>query len=75
MPHAAAGRRGPPRNKPDNRFLHVFLDVGGGLLFFRGPADFADHDDRVGLRVSIEELDRIDKPRPDYGIPADADAR
>jgi len=38
------------------------------------PADFADQNDGVGVRIIVEKLDGIEKRSADYGIAADADA-
>src|SRR6188472_329069 len=50
--HGLAFRSGEAGHVADNRLRDVCLDVVGGTLF--GVAtDFADHDDRLGLRVSL----------------------
>ena len=71
--HAAAGRRGLAGDEADDRLLHVLLDVGGGRLF-GVAADFADHDDGVGVGVVVEELEGVDEGGADDGVAADADA-
>ena len=73
MAHAAAGRRGLPGDEADHRLLHVFLDEFRGD-FFGVAADFADHDDGVGVGIVVEEADGIEERGADDGIAADADA-
>ena len=58
--HAASGRRGLAGDESDDRLLHVLLDVCGRGLFGIA-ADFADHDDGVGIGIVIEEADGIDE--------------
>ena len=55
-------------------FLKCVLDPGRGLFLGR-PADLADHDHRIGLRIVLEELQRVDVGGADQRIAADADAR
>src|SRR3989304_5813920 len=40
-----------------------------------GPADLADEDDRVCLRVRREQLEDVEECRPDDRVATDADAR
>ena len=53
MAHAASWRRCLPGDETNNRFADVLFYVRGRGLF-RIPADFADHDDRVRVRILIE---------------------
>ena len=62
-----------PGDKTDHRFLHVLLDIFGGF-FFRGPADLAHHDHGMGIRIRVEQRERIDEVRADDRIAADSDA-
>ena len=62
-----------PAIKLIDRLLDVLLDELRRFLF-RIAADFADHDDRLGLRVFLEQRQHIDKARPIDRIAADADA-
>src|SRR5208282_1544635 len=71
--HAAAGRRRLPGDEADHRLLHMLLDEVRGNLF-RVAADFADHDDRVRLRIVVEHAHDVQKARADDRIAADADA-
>jgi len=43
-----------------------------GCFLFAGPADFADHDDRFGLRVFVEQLEDIEVRSPVDWIATDA---
>ena len=72
--HATARRRGLPGDEADDRLLHVLLDVRGGGLF-GGAADFADEDDRLGLGIFVEQLERVDMRGADDRVAADADRR
>src|SRR5579862_5105287 len=52
--------------------LHVrFHKLGGG--FFGVAANLANHDHGLGLRIAIEQVERVDEIRADNRIPADAD--
>ena len=44
-----------PAMKPTTGLRHVALNEGRGLLFGRA-ADLADHHDRLGLGVGLEQL-------------------
>ncbi len=72
MAHAAAGGRGLSGDETDHRLLHVFLYIRGGQLF-GVAADFADHDDGVGVGVVVEELDGVGVGGADDGVASDAD--
>ncbi len=72
--HAPPRRRGLAGDESDDRLLDVRLDIGGSS-FFRRAADFADQDDGLGLRVLIEQFERVDVGGADNGIAADADRR
>ncbi len=54
-------------------FVTCFVDVLGRLLL-RVAADLADHQDRLGLRVVLEQLQHVDVVRADDRVAADADA-
>src|SRR6185437_1475563 len=69
--HAASWRRCLAGNKAHHRLLHIRLDELRSLLFV-GSADLADHDDRFGSRIIIQQLQRIDVRRADDRIAADA---
>src|SRR5262249_53784785 len=78
MTHAAARRRRTSGNKAD----HGLLAASFGLVFqkLRGvflgrPADFADHDNRLGLRVGQKQLEYCDELGSFPGIAANADRR
>src|SRR5260370_20678754 len=53
VPHAASGRRGLAGDESDYGLLDVRLDVGRRRLL-RVAADFADHHDRVRIRIFVE---------------------
>src|SRR4249919_2833171 len=78
MTHAAARRRGAAGNEANHGFLPapfglVLQELRG--IFLGRTADFADHDDRLGLRVGKKKL----KHRNEFGslhwIAANADRR
>jgi hypothetical protein len=46
-----------------------------GRFFLGGPADLADHDDGLRVRVVLEEPEHVDEVRADDRISADPDAR
>src|SRR5580704_19663577 len=73
VPHAPSGRRGLPRDEADHRLLYIFLDVFGSH-FLSVAADFADHYDRVGIAIFVEQLDRIQKAGANYRIAANSNA-
>ena len=70
--HTFAGRGGNARNEPDHRLLHVGLAPTRRLGFIRAT-NFANHDDRVRIRVVIEQLHDIDVFEPVDRVPADTD--
>src|SRR5829696_2690486 len=72
--HRLALRRGEARHIPDHRLGDVRPhEVGGPLLGV--PADLADHDDRIGLRVVLERREAVDVGGPDHRVAADPDRR
>src|SRR2546426_606815 len=73
VPHAAALGSGEPGHVADHRLRHVLLHEYGGVRFLR-PADLADHHDRFGLRVLLEQGQHIDERAAVDRIAADADA-
>ena len=70
--HAASRRRGLSGDEANHRLLDMLFHILRRSLF-RCAADFADQDDRLGLRILIEQLQRVDVRGPDDGIAADAD--
>src|SRR6185437_9375650 len=72
MSHAASWGRCLAGDEAHYRLLHTRLDELCSLLLV-GPADLADHDDRFGSRVIIQQLQRVDVRCSDDGIAADAD--
>src|SRR6266851_2723940 len=74
MAHAPARRRGAAGDKADDRFLRAGRLQKPGAIFFCGAADFADHDDRLGLVVGEKHFEDLDEIRSVDRIPADADA-
>src|SRR5580698_11119945 len=74
VPHPLAGWRGLAGDEGGDRLLHVGLDEAGGLLL-GGPADLADHEDRLRLRVALEHGEAVDEVDPLDRIAADADGR
>src|SRR5712671_6472935 len=71
--HPTAGRRGLAADEADDRLGDVGLDEGG-RLFLRGPADLADHHDRGGVGIALEELEHVDEVRPVDRVAPDAHA-
>src|SRR5690606_38933991 len=71
--HAFARRRGEARNVAYHRLGHVGLDVPGSL-FLGGAADLAHHDDALGLRVGLEQLQAVDEGHAVDRVTADAHA-
>jgi hypothetical protein len=71
MAHALARRGGDAGDKADDRLLHVRLAPDCGFRFV-GPADFADHDDRIGIRIGVEQAHDVDMLQAVDRIAADA---
>src|SRR5215469_5486524 len=73
MAHAPAGRSRGAGDESGNGFLAILFDPFGG--FFLGTAaNFANHDDAVGIGILIEHFNDVEMRRADDRIPADADA-
>src|SRR5690606_26756938 len=73
MAHALAGRSRRAGDEADHRLA----DMGGdelGRLLLGAAADLADHDDALGLRVVLEQLQGIDEVHALDRVAADADA-
>ena len=62
-----------PQMKATTGFV-TCLDEGGRLLL-GGAADLADHHDRVGVRVVLEQPQHVDEVGAVDRVAADADAR
>ena len=71
--HALAGRRRLADDRAHYRLRDVILDELGGLLLL-GPADLADHHDRVRLVGVLEHPKHVDKSCAVQRVAADADA-
>ena len=71
--HAPARRRRLAGDEADDRLLHVRLHERGRLLL-GAAADLADHHDRLGARVVVEQLERVGVVGADDRVAADADA-
>lgn len=71
--HATSGRGGCARDECRHWFFDVFFHKCGGF-FFLGASDFADHDNRLGLRVVVEKFDDLPMRESMNGVAADADA-
>jgi hypothetical protein len=54
--------------------LHVLAHVRRGILLV-GPADLADQQDAVGVRIFLEQPQTVHVIQPAHGVAADADAR
>src|SRR5881392_1090293 len=61
-----------PAMNPTTGFFTLALIHSAALLGV--AADFADHNDGVGVRIIVEKLDGVEKRRADDGIAPDADA-
>src|SRR5262245_58160940 len=70
--HAAAGWGGAAGDEGDDGFLDVLRDERGGG-FFVGAADLADHDDRLGCLIFVEEVEELDEVEAFDRVAADAD--
>src|SRR5215469_17357408 len=74
MAHAASWGGGLSGNESDHWLFHSRLhEFRRSLLGV--AADFADHHHRLGLRIAIEEIQGVDKIRPDDRVAADANGR
>ena len=72
VPHLLARRRGASGDEPDDRLGDVLLDELRRDLFV-GAADLADHDDRFGGRIILEEGEDVDERRADDRVATDSD--
>src|SRR5205823_12740938 len=70
--HATSGGRGGPGNKAGDGFFAIFLNPFGGFLL-RSSADFADHNDAVCVRISVEHFDHVQVGRAVHGIASNTD--
>ena len=61
-----------PAMKANDGLSHVRFDKGRGLLLI-GAANFANHDDRLSLRVFLEHAQHVYEAGPNHRIAADAD--
>ncbi len=57
--HAASGRRGGAGDECSNGFGAVLADPFCGF-FFGATANFADHDDALGIGVGFEHFDDVE---------------
>ncbi len=73
MPHPLARRGGDAGDVGRHRLGHVLFDEVG-RLFFGGAADLADHDDRFGVRVGLEQPQDVEVVGAVDRVAADADA-
>src|SRR5215472_12691818 len=73
MPHAATFGGSLPGDECDYGFLKVLLYILRGLLL-GGSTDFADHDNRAGLGILVEQFQRIDVAGSDDRIATNSDA-
>src|SRR5271156_1233116 len=74
MTHPPAGRCGAAGDKPDDRLLRPSRLQEFGAVFLGTAADFADHDDRLGLVIGEKHLEHLDEVRAVDRITTDADA-
>jgi len=73
MAHALARGRRDASNKTDDGLFHVGFAPDGGLSFVRS-ANFANHDDSIGIRVIIEGAHHVDVLQAIDRITANADS-
>src|SRR5690606_9274348 len=74
MAHALAGRRRDASDEADHGLLHVGLAPQGGFRLV-GTADFADHDDGIGVGVVVEGLHHVNVLEAVDGVTTDTDGR
>src|SRR5580658_3316932 len=74
MAHAASRRRRLARDEAHYRLLHIRLDELRSLLFIRS-ADLANHDDRFGPRIIIQQLQCINVRCADDRVATNTDRR
>ncbi|KAG0167828.1 hypothetical protein DFQ30_005582, partial [Apophysomyces sp. BC1015] len=72
--HPLARGRSHASDEAHDRLLHVVLDPVRRIRFVRA-ADFTNHDDRVRIRIVVEQLHHIDVLKPVDRIAADTDRR
>src|SRR5262249_22997243 len=70
MAHPAAGRGCRTGDETGNRLFAMDPDPFSRFLFCR-TADFADHDDPVGIRIAREHFDHVQVGSSIYGIASD----
>lgn len=73
MTHPASRRRGLAADESNDGLFDMGLDVFGGF-FFGAASDFTNHNNGVGIRVVVEQLDGVFLRRADNRIAADANA-
>ena len=73
MAHAFARRRSDTRNKTNDRFFHIGFAPLCGICFV-WSADFANHDDGVGIRIVIKCLHHIDVLQAIDGVATNTDS-
>src|SRR5271169_1072483 len=74
MAHAPARRCGAAGDEPDDRLFPARRFQKIGTVLLRTAADFANHDDRLGLVVGEKHLEDLDEVRAVDRIATDADA-
>ena len=72
-PMRLPGRRGLAGDERHHRLAHVALDELRRLLLV-AAADLADQHDRLGVRVGLEQRQRVDEVGADHRVAADAEA-
>ena len=58
MPHAFSRRSGHAGDERSNGLFHMLTDPLGTFFFIR-TADLTTHDNRIGVRVIVEQLHHI----------------
>lgn len=70
--HALARRGADAGDEADHWFGDVRANVFAGF-FFGAAADFTDHDNRFGLRIVLEQFQRVDEGGAWNRVAADTD--
>src|SRR5579863_3377367 len=71
--HAPSRRRGLAGDKSNYRLLDVLFNISRGA-FFGVSTNFTNHDDRVGVRILVEQPDCVRVSGADHRVASNADA-
>ena len=73
MAEAGSTLRRFPTDEGDYRLGHFAGGHQVGHLFLLAAADFTEHHDRFGFRISLEEFDHLRVGETDNNVSADVD--